>query len=47
MSKIKRMPDNDDLLVCGLGKMLLVNWNGADFRVLSVIDNVHSGEFLS
>lgn len=42
---IKRMPQNDDLVVAGLKKMIILNWDGADFNLIKVIDNVHSSKF--
>lgn len=44
---IKRMPTNDDLVVGGLRKMLIMSWTGNDFIVNKVIENVHSSKFPS
>jgi hypothetical protein len=44
VSAIKRMPMNDDLVVGGLRKMLIITWTGADFIVNKVVENVHSSK---
>jgi hypothetical protein len=44
VTAVKRMPSNDDLIVGGFRKLLVVNWTGMDFNVLKVVDNVHSGK---
>lgn len=41
-SAIKRMPNRDDLVLGGFGKILIVTWTGKDFIVNSVIENLHS-----
>ena len=43
---VKRMPHNDDLVIGGLKKMIILNWNGSDFNLIKVIDNVHSSKNL-
>lgn len=44
VSAIKRMPMNDDLVVGGLHKMLIMTWTGANFIVNKVVENVHSSK---
>jgi hypothetical protein len=41
---IKRIPQNDTLIVGGLKKMLVINWTGSDFDIIKVINNVHSSK---
>lgn len=45
-SAIKRMPNRDDLVVGGFGKILIMSWTGKDFVVNSVIENLHSSKCL-
>jgi hypothetical protein len=44
VTAIKRMPMNDDLVVGGFQKMLIVTWTGIDFQVNKVIENVHTSK---
>jgi len=41
-SAIKRMPNRDDLVVGGFGKILIISWTGKDFLVNNVIENLHT-----
>lgn len=43
-SAIKRMPNRDDLVVGGFGKILVMTWTGKEFVVNSAIENLHSSK---